>query len=90
MKILLTGGCGYVGSVLTEALLNDGHQLTVLDTQWFGNHLKQHPNLININRTILEFHINKMEESLKQCENALVEIKKENTVLFIMILQNLN
>jgi nucleoside-diphosphate-sugar epimerase len=48
MKILLTGGCGYVGSVLTEALLNDGHQLTVLDTQWFGNHLKDHPNLTNI------------------------------------------
>ena len=38
----------------------------------------EYPNLININRTILEFHINKMEESLKQCENALVEIKKEN------------
>ena len=38
----------------------------------------EYPNLININRTILEFHINKMEESLKQCENALVEIKKKN------------
>jgi|SaaInlStandDraft_7_1057024.scaffolds.fasta_scaffold694362_1 hypothetical protein len=38
----------------------------------------EYPNLININRTILEFHINKMGESLKQCENALVEIKKKN------------
>lgn len=48
MNILITGGCGYVGTVLTETLLSDGHKITVLDTQWFGNHLKQHPNLINI------------------------------------------
>ena len=48
MKILLTGGCGYVGTVLTETLLNDGHQVTVVDTQWFGNRLKDHPNLTNI------------------------------------------
>jgi len=48
MNILITGGCGYVGTVLTETLLNDGHKITVIDTQWFGNHLKEHPNLINI------------------------------------------
>jgi nucleoside-diphosphate-sugar epimerase len=48
MKILITGGCGYVGTVLTQALLNDGHEITVIDTQWFGNHLNEHPKLINI------------------------------------------
>jgi len=37
MKILLTGGCGYIGSVLTEQLLQDGHEVLVVDTQWFGN-----------------------------------------------------
>jgi len=45
MKILITGGCGYVGTVLTQQLLMDGHQVTVVDTQWFGNHLTPHPNL---------------------------------------------
>ena len=45
MKILITGGCGFVGTVLTEKLLQDGHQITVVDTQWFGNHLKPHPQL---------------------------------------------
>lgn len=46
MKILITGGCGFVGTVLTEQLLHDGHQITVVDTQWFGNHLKPHPQLL--------------------------------------------
>jgi len=45
MNILITGGCGYVGTVLTNTLLNDGHKITVIDTQWFGNHLLPHANL---------------------------------------------
>jgi nucleoside-diphosphate-sugar epimerase len=45
MKILITGGCGFVGTVLTAQLLQDGHHITVVDTQWFGNHLKPHPRL---------------------------------------------
>jgi len=48
MNILITGGCGYVGTVLTKTLLKDGHNITVIDTQWFGNHLNEHPKLINI------------------------------------------
>ncbi|NDE10918.1 MAG: SDR family NAD-dependent epimerase/dehydratase [Chitinophagia bacterium] len=45
MKILVTGGCGYVGTELTYKLLEDGHQVCVIDTQWFGNYLTPHSNL---------------------------------------------
>jgi nucleoside-diphosphate-sugar epimerase len=45
MNILITGGCGYVGTKLTAALLAGGHQVTVLDAQWFGNYLPEHPRL---------------------------------------------
>ena len=57
MNILITGGCGYVGTVLTKALLNDGHRITVIDTQWFGNHLEPHKNLKNIKGDIRDIDL---------------------------------
>lgn len=39
MKILVTGGCGYVGSRLVPKLLEHGHDVVVIDFQWFGNFL---------------------------------------------------
>ena len=48
MKLLVTGGCGYKGSVLVPLLLADGHEVVSVDTQWFGDHLLQHPNLTNL------------------------------------------
>ena len=42
-KILITGGAGYIGSILVEKILSDGHDVTVLDNFLFEqsslNHL---------------------------------------------------
>ena len=35
MKILITGGAGYLGSVITEKMLDAGHEVTVLDNLSF-------------------------------------------------------
>ena len=46
MNVLITGGCGYVGTKLTEAMLaRTPHDVTVVDAMWFGNRLAAHPRL---------------------------------------------
>ena len=37
--VLVSGGAGFVGTVLTERLLNLGYPVKVLDTFWFGDFL---------------------------------------------------
>ncbi len=44
--VMITGGAGYVGAVLTPRLLDAGYRVTVLDTCWYGNDvLPEHRNL---------------------------------------------
>ena len=52
MHIVVTGGCGYIGSVLTPKLLDLGYQVTVLDIMWFGNVLLEHKSLMVIKEDI--------------------------------------
>lgn len=55
MHFLITGGAGFIGSHLTEKLLEEGYQVTVIDNLVTGKltNLPQHPNLTFINKNIL-------------------------------------
>ena len=58
MNVLITGGCGYVGTKLTQAVLDrTPHNVTVLDTQWFGNHLPADRRL-----TVCAMDVRKIDE----------------------------
>jgi nucleoside-diphosphate-sugar epimerase len=52
-KILITGGGGYVGSLLVQELLKKNYKITVVDTFWFGNYLPKNKNLKILKKNIL-------------------------------------
>ncbi|MFN5877337.1 MAG: SDR family NAD(P)-dependent oxidoreductase, partial [Flavobacteriales bacterium] len=39
MKVLITGGAGFIGSNLAKRLVNEGHSVVVLDSLLRGNKL---------------------------------------------------
>ena len=57
-KIVVTGGCGFVGHPLTTTLLDLGHRVRVIDAMWFGNYLPDHENL-----DVVESDVRDLEES---------------------------
>jgi nucleoside-diphosphate-sugar epimerase len=56
--ILITGGAGYIGSLLTSELLRDGHRVTVIDSLLFGGEalvpLLHHPNFHFVKADVTE------------------------------------
>ena len=74
MKILVTGGCGYKGSILIPKLLKLGHKVVSIDTQWFGNYLINHKNLKNI-----RLDINQIED---------IDLKNVNTIIHLASIAN--
>ena len=60
-KVLVTGGCGYKGAVLTQELLEQGYEVVVFDIMWFGNSLKKNKNLTVIEGDIRETETIPME-----------------------------
>jgi UDP-glucose 4-epimerase len=62
MRILVTGGAGYIGSHLTDALIAAGHTVTVLDNLSIGqisniHHLFDHPRFRFVCDTILNMSL---------------------------------
>ena len=74
MKILVTGGCGYIGTILIKQLLKIGHKVISIDTQWFGNYLPKHKNLKNI------------KTDIKDIEK--VSLKGVNTIIHLASISN--
>ena len=68
-KVFITGGMGYVGSVLIPQLLNEGWQVTCLDTGWFGDFLPRHAAL-----TVIKGDIRRMTETMLHGHDAIIHL----------------
>ncbi len=70
-NILITGGAGYVGSLLVPQLLDLGHRVTVYDIMFFGDAFlpKNHPNLTIVRGDIRDTA--KLAESLTGIDTVI-------------------
>lgn len=73
MKILITGGAGFVGSHLADKLIGEGHEITVIDdlsTGRYSNicHLEENPNFRLIIDTVLNAAL--MEELIRDADRV--------------------
>lgn len=67
MKILITGGAGFIGSNLTEYFLNGGHQVIILDNFSTGHRYNINQHEGNPDYELIEGDIRNM----KDCERAV-------------------
>ena len=65
-KIFITGGAGYVGTVLSNRLIENGYEVTVYDLLIYGNNLRKHKNLNVIQGDLRDE--NKIRNSIKNHE----------------------
>lgn len=69
MKILVTGACGYKGTVLVPKLLDAGHTVVAFDIMWFGNFLRPHPGL-----TVVKGDVRNIDEVPLDGVNAIIHL----------------
>ena len=69
MHILITGGAGYLGSILSRKLLDQGYQISVFDALWYG---KESINdcLNNSNFTLINEDIRNLIPTVKALKNV--------------------
>jgi UDP-glucose 4-epimerase len=54
MRVLVTGGAGYIGSVVTEELVKDGHQVVVYDSLYKGHREAVVPEAVFVEADLME------------------------------------
>jgi len=83
MKILITGGAGFIGSHLSELLISEGNQVVALDNQSTGSisNLKSNNNLEIIEGSILDSNlVDSLMSKVKVCFHLAAALGVKNIV----------
>ena len=75
-KVLIIGGCGYVGSAIYDAIPKDKYIVDTLDLEWFGNY--NNPQNIRLDFGVLdEFTLQQYETVIITAANSSVPLCKD-------------
>ena len=71
MKILVTGGAGFIGSHLVDRLVKEGHEITVMDNLFRGNRQNLEPSIASgqvafLNQDIRDFEL--VKQACRGCD----------------------
>lgn len=84
-RVLVTGGAGYVGSVLVPRLLQKGYKVTVLDTFWFWDSPEEYARALDVqgnNQLVL------VNGDLRNTEDILKASSEVDTVIHLACISN--
>ena len=75
MKILVTGAAGYIGSVVTSQLIEDGHEVLAFDNLYHGHREAVHPEATFCHGDLLD--VRRVHECMSDNVDAVVHLAAE-------------
>lgn len=82
-KILVTGGAGYIGSIVSEGLLDQGHSVVVLDNLQEGHRKAVLPRAVFVEGNLADKNL--LEEIFRSHDiKAVIHMAAETTIEFSM------
>ncbi|MBI3010509.1 MAG: NAD-dependent epimerase/dehydratase family protein [Candidatus Omnitrophica bacterium] len=72
MKILVTGGAGFIGSHIVDALLRDGHEVRILDNLEKPTHQQGIPDYLSPEAEFMEGDVRRVEDLRKALDGMEV------------------
>ncbi len=84
-RVLVTGGAGYVGSPLVSSLLKKGYKVTVLDTFWFWNSVKEYQEALGIDNNP---NIRIIKGDLRNKKEVEASLKDADSIIHLACVSN--
>lgn len=92
MKVLVTGAAGYIGSIVTERLVDTGHEVVALDSLSHGHKAAIHPSarfelcdLVDRETVLRVFRSQSFDAVIHLAAEALIDVSLKDPGLFFRV-----